>query len=934
MTSGRSRCFFWIFLLFSVLIYSDFHPEIKWKEISGEKFTVIFPEGYREYADYSLHAARELYPVIQAFWKSDVGGKIRILLYDSTDCFDEESTFFPYNQIRISMYPPEPHSIFGNYTDHIKDVIRHGLNRIFVYNQGSRALRFFRKYFGTNSVFFPTIFIPGWTLAGVSAFEEINTEDETRFHSPEFSLILNRLAAGKGFPDIGSLKSRLSIWPGQFSNIIFGAGLIKFISGTIPGDKIREFVRHYSANPIPVGFKGIFNPRFLTMAERFKIVFGKKIGDVWREMEREQEKTPGPAEKMFMLTNSGFIKKYPIYIPDIGTVYYSKNFRRFPGLFILEKGRKGERKLIRREAVKGISYSGEEGVIYFSAVEIFRKYYRYADLFRYDLKKKTVRRLTRGKRLTYPVRSGDRIYCIQREKDGSRIVWVRPDGSDIHRISEKYMYITGLTISPDSRYLAASVKTGEGNWKIGVFDRRGGLNGFLEYGGERAFSPEWKNRSELMFITSLEKRFGLASYNMDLGQLVLYKSDPFPNFKYFGVVDEKTIVAPVLTGKGYDISMIDLEDFKPEVRPYSFSPVYPERRASIRPAGITEGEYHPFRDLVPKYFTLMFREGGNEVQAGITASGFDLLHRNHFKLRLLSGLRSGKVNAHFDYSYNGFPFTLNLRYSKYTDMNRDEVKGGFFKVADKLVLSALIPLSVTREGAVHLYTDIHFERDTDDYVGDFENSVTDFNGLRAGLQIHATREYYNSISQNDGFNFNAMLSREFELLGSNGDLTLFSLEYSQFIPVGGINTFALRAAFGTSRGDGQREFLMGGVSSGEEKNLSGEKLFGILRGYPSGFFRGDTGFSLNMEYRFLITKIERSFLIFKSVESLYATLFTDMGSVWQAEGRAGSLIMSAGVELNLILYLGSYKYILSSGLGYGFSQDRDPVVYFRLGASF
>ncbi len=932
MVFRRGRYFLIILIILSGIMFPDFHPEIKWKEISGEKFTIIFPEGYREYADYSLKTVRELLPVIKDFWKSDVKGRIRILLHDSTDCFDEESTFFPYNQIRISMYPPEPHSIFGNYTDHIKDVIRHGLNRIFVYNQGSKVLRFFRRYFGANSIFFPTIFIPGWTLAGVSAYEEINTEDETRFHSPEFNLILNTMAAGRGLPALSSLKSRKSSWPGYFSNIIFGAGLIKFLSDNVEGEKIREFVRHYSANPIPVEFKGLFNPQFLSMSERFRIVFGKNIEEVWEELEKKgrSKVVNFPGEKP--LTDSGFIKKHPIYIPGSGIIYFAKDFKSFPGFFILKNGsRKGVR-FLRRRSVKGISYSEASGKLYFSSVDSYRKYYNYADLFSYDLKKKEVKRLTRGARLTYPVRSGNRIYCIKREKDGSRLAYIRTGETEVRNISDKFMFITGMSISPDSRYIAASVKTEGGTWKIGVFNMDGGLNGFVEYGGKRAFSPVWKSRNELMFVTSLEKRFGLACFNMNLGELEIYKDERIPTFKYFDIIDENTLVAPVLTENGYDISKIDLSRFEPEIRSYSFSKVEKIYRLG-RYEGEEAGKYHPFKDLYPKYFTLAFREGGNELQSGISASGFDLLNRNMFKFRIYSGLRSGKVNLYLDYSYNGFPFKLNFRYSKYTDMNRSEEKGGFFNVANKFIVSSRFPLSISSGGEVYFYTDIHFEKETDDYIGDFENSVTDFNGFRAGIKINSTEDFFNSISENDGINFNAVWSKEFKFLGSIADMTSFTLEYSQFIPVFKINSIALRVAFGMSKGLGRRRFFMGGISSGGEQSYSGEKLFGILRGFPSGFFHGDTGFSLNLEYRFLLKKIERAFLIFKSVESIYGTFFADLGSVWYS-GAKPEPAFSAGAELNLILYLGTYKYILSSGLGYGISPVKSPVFYFRLGTSF
>ena len=160
-------------------------------------------------------------------------GKIRILLHDSSDIPDENATFFPYNQIRISLYPPEPNSLFGNYTDHIREVLRHGLNRIFVFNQGSKTLRFFRKYVGINSIFFPTIFIPEWALTGMSAYEEISSNSDSRFHSPEFDLIIKKIAGEGKLPPLGSLKSQLSDWPGPYSPYIFGSGLVKFLSSEV-----------------------------------------------------------------------------------------------------------------------------------------------------------------------------------------------------------------------------------------------------------------------------------------------------------------------------------------------------------------------------------------------------------------------------------------------------------------------------------------------------------------------------------------------------------------------------------------------------------------------------------------------------------------------------------------------------------------------------
>jgi len=926
-----------VLLLFILFIAGEFlcakyHPGINWKEISRGRFTVIYPAGFNAEADYALQSAEELYLIIKDFWESNINGRVRILLHDSSDYFSEESTFFPYNRICISMYPPDPHSLFGNYTDHIRDVIRHGLNRIFVYNQGSSFLRFFRKYFGSNSVFFPTIFIPGWTLAGVSAYEEINSDSDTRFHSPEFDLILNKIAAEKKFPPPGSLKSRSSNWPGPFSQNVFGAGLIKFLSETEKKDKIREFVRHYTSHPFPVGFKGLFKPRFFSMSERYRMVFGKDMSESWKELENKLVKMDAGSVKQKKLTNSGFVKKFPVRIADGSVVFFRDNFKSYPGIYILRKSAVKPELLIRKKVVSGISYFKKGDILYFSAVETYRKYFNFADIYSYDMKKKKLSRITKGGRLTYPIRSGQRIYCIKRETTGSYISYFSIDDHKVKKISDKFMFLSGLSISPGSGYMAASVKTGIGNWKIGVFNMDGVMKGLVEYGGERAFSPIWKNDKELMFVTSLDKKFGLASFNINLGEMRLYDSVSLPSFKYFDTAPGNRIIVPALTGDGYDLVMVDLSKISPETGTYAFEAMGVEKDKKIRSHPV-EKKYTEFRDFTPKYFTLSFREGGNELQAGILASGFDTLNENYFKIIHMTGLLSGRSNIYLNYVYKGLPGEFGLKFSKFSDMNRSDDRGEFFHVSQDLIAYYRFPLSLTLNGDLSVYTDIHFEKREDEFRDQFESNKTVHNGIRAGLTIKSTELYYNSISENDGFNFNAVYSRDLKFFGSPAGSNLLTIEYSQFIPVSGVNTMAMRFAFAHSWGDSMRAFYMGGFSAEEELSYSGDKLFGLVRGFPSGYFSGNRGFSLNLEYRMLLKRVERSFLIFKSVESIYASLFFDSGQLW-SEKMDFDPIISAGGELNIVLYLGSIRYVVAGGIGYAITPEKKPAFYFRLGSSF
>ncbi len=924
---------FIIFVFFTGSLIPKFHPEINWKEISSGKFTVIYPVEYRDVANYAIITARELYSEIKTFWGSDVRGNIRILLHDSTDISDEDSTFFPYNQIKMSIYPSEPYLLFGDYTDHIRDVLRHGLNRIFVYNQGSRVLRFFRKYFGINPVFFPTLYIPGWTLAGVSAFEEINSNEDTRFRNPEFDLILKKIAFNGGLPALGSLKSNLSQWPGPLSPNIFGTGLVKFISNDVRKDKIREFVKHYTSHPFPMEFDGFFKPKFITLSNRFKTVFGKSIEEIWEKLENKIRNNGEKLSYSKMVTKSGFIKRFPVFLSGDDIMFFSENYRTYPGVYKLSKSGGKPSLLFRKKVVKSLSNFKEGRIVYFSAVDTYKRFYYFSDIYSYDLEDKKVRRLTRGARITDPVRVGERIYCLKRENAVSYLAVVDPSGGNERIISKKFNFLSGLSISPNGKHIAVAVKLKNQKWKIGIFNDEGSLVRLIGNKGKRSFSPKWKNNEELMFISSDGDDFSINSYDRESESFLIYRDEKISGVKYFDILNSDELLVSTLTPDGYDLAIIDISKVTSEVFQYG---IVENKKVEVKidsKESLGERGYNALRELSPKYFTLTFRDGGNEIQSGIVASGFDSLLKHYFKVKYLVGNLSGTSNYYFEYVFNGFPFEFNFKYTDFTDSNRSDERGDFFSNARKLTLALNIPVAVSLKGTFSLYTDIHFEKMVDDYENDYIDEYTKYNGVRIGFNFNSTEVYYNSISENDGINLMAVYSKETEWLGSPYSSSVFTLKYSQFIRIYGLNLLALRFSFAESFGEGKREFYMGGVSGGDETGYSGEKIFGLLRGFSSGSFRGTGGFSLNLEYRMLLFKIERAFSIFRSIESLYATFFLDAGQVWEKNPEFDPAC-SYGGELNLIFYLGKYKYILTGGIGIGIRPEKTSSLYFRLGTSF
>ena len=170
-------------------------------------------------------------------------------------------------------------------------------------------------------------------------------------------------------------------------------------------------------------------------------------------------------------------------------------------------------------------------------------------------------------------------------------------------------------------------------------------------------------------------------------------------------------------------------------------------------------------------------------------------------------------------------------------------------------------------------------------------------------------------------------------MGSDYRINSAALQYKHYISLFRPNVLALHVGLMDSWGEARRLFYMGGAESKEGFHVAGNKLFDLMRGYPSGYFRGTGGYLFNLEYRIALLKIENVFLMYTSIERLYLSLFADIGNVWMKKWTIDPSY-SLGMELSLVVRLGDLKLNLSSGIAVGQHPYHSPIIYLRLGESF
>ncbi len=941
---GRRRqekvFFIVLLLLLAIVLPGKYHPEIKWREIKDSKFHVVFPVGYEEEAGYTLAAAQRFYKKLQDLWGMEVRGKIKILLTDVYDESNGSATFFPFNQIQVYLFNPLPDSTLGSCRQWIDLVLSHEMTHIFNLNAGSGFSNFMRKVFGSNPFFYPMIYAPVWVQEGVPVYVESQLDAGGRLNVPDYSIMLDRVASAGAIPRPSHLYGEPTEWPGPTAKYFYGAAFMQFLAKKYGEEKMTAFIKHYGRHPIPLLFDGGTRAFPLTVSQHFNHVYKKRLPTLWNEfIESIPVAQDTSSNKLHVLTSSGFDKKYPVYGGKDKIFYVNRNYKEYPGIYRLDLKSGETRRWIKRAGINGLSFDSAGGTLYFSAADFFKTYYWFSDIYRLDIKTRRVKRLTRGRRLFHPVTAGDHLYCIKRGRSCSRLARLDLESGREKVISPAFSAMAYPAVSPDGSRIAVSIKRNNENWQIGIFDTEGKLIRLVSPvspGEAKCYYPVWKNSSELYFITEYKGNYRPAYIDLETGTAAVYHDPQLPAVRYFTLLPNfREAVVSFFDANGFNLARVNLPDLELERISPEENRDHGEQAGrfsnTVKPAAV--GKYRFLRDLLPGYFTPGFRSAGNEYQPGVFLSGADLLSKHYFELDGYYGPKTRTFNWRFSYTYDGLYPTLTFRYRDYTSLHRTANQVEYTNREREIEFIGMYPLAYKNRYQFWWYSNIYFEKTLNEVLDTGETNSLNLNGIKVGIFFNSARTYYDSLSPADGFRVALTYSRDLEFLGSDYEINTAVLEYKHYLTLFRPNVLGLRFTVMDSWGKAKRVFYMGGNTSYTGYGTAGDNLFELMRGYPAGYFSGTGGYLLNLEYRLSLFKIERAFLISRSLERVYLNVFADIGNLWQEEKKIDPGF-SLGMELNLSLLFGEFRFILSGGAAVGQHPYHEPIFYFRIGNSF
>lgn len=912
-------------LLVQFSIIPKYHPGLKWREIKQDNFIVIFPKGYESEAVFTMEEAIKIYRELLEFWKSPVVDPIRIVLADVSDVSNGSASHFPFNLITIQLFDPPPDSVLGNCREWIRLVLSHEMTHIINFNAGSKTIRSLRSILGHHPLLYPIALSPLWMIEGMAIYGESKITENGRLNTPDYSIILEKTVQEDTLPTRREIFGEPTFWPGPESKYLFGSKFIQYLVEKYGENKIQLLPIFYSKYLVT-----------LSSSHRFKQFFQQDLSALWNEFEEHVRlKKEWPQENITRITDNGMSKQFPIFIGGDRAIYVFRDYKKYPGIWEINLKTYEQKQLLERANITGITYSAENQTLYFSALDYYKSYFKYSDIFAFNLGSNKVKRLSTGDRLSYPVKipGDEKIICVKRKKDKSFLCLYDLKSNQFQIISRAFEGIAFPVISPDKRYIAVSLKRKNRKWGIALFDLKGNLHEILIENDKKNYYPQWKNNYQIYFITEYQGKYCLGKTDLNTNQPMVFDDRRMPPLRYFSLLpDPDQILFIFYDTSGYNMGLSAVDDLIE--KPLSLSDEKKPACSDIHQTSsqIPDHRYNAWRDLLPKYLSFSFRYAGNEIQPGLVFFGNDAVNQHLFSIQGFYGGVSRTSNFKLNYTYDGFYPTLMLNINNLTDLNQNENRERYLYTSKLFEFIGLTPIFYSETSQSYVYADIHFENIIETYdLADAQYHLK-LNGFKVGFLHNSAKRYYDSFSQADGISFSLSYSRELKLLGSDFDLNTLAFEYKHYLTLFRPNALAIRLGISGSWGNGEKILYMGGALSKNEFHIAGRNLFNMMRGYPSGYFPGTGGVIINLEYRFSLAKMERTVFISQRVERLFLSLFMDIGNMWQEEIKIDPAY-SIGTELSVILYFGK-KVTVSGGIAIGRHPYSEPVFYLRIGESF
>ncbi len=658
-------------------------PDEAWRRVETEHFRITFPEHLEALGRRAGDLAEQAYRELTAQFREGPSGRIDVVLTDHVDVSNGFAAIRPSNRIFLFARPPADHPALAYFDDWLELVITHELAHVFHLDYGGTLGRIFRTLFGRapTPLSFPGAVVPGWVVEGLATWYESALTGAGRVHGTFHEMVLRTAALEGRFESIGQAGGNSPQWPGGVRRYAYGSLFFDYLLDKHGRDGMAAFVEAVvrPAAQLPL-------PRLNAAGRR---AFGASLSsewnawtnEMWARASRLDEELAafGPVSAPEALTRNARYGLHPTASPDgSALIYVRSDGRSYPRLVVMapDGGDPSTVTRINNRTPFDVLPAGE---IVFAQRDYTDRYRVFSDLHVATLDG-TVRRVTRGARLTAPSAGPDGTWAVAVAEGGGTNGLARVDLLDgsIRTLAapEAGTYWAYPAVSPDGRWIAASRWT-DRRHDVVILDADGGVAHAVTRDRALDLAPQWNadgrylvwssDRSGILNILGAEVDPGTGAAGPPVMLTNVRTGAAFPSIDPAG---------EWLYFSGYHVDGWEVERvrFAPDAARPAPAPAgrFDAAGAShVAPADAGPArDYSPFSTLYPRYWLPVIREplatakttiGGVEIPRteisgyaiGGRTSGFDLVGRHAYEVGAQVFTSGGRGQGDVSYEYRG-----------------------------------------------------------------------------------------------------------------------------------------------------------------------------------------------------------------------------------------------------------------------------------------
>jgi len=914
-------------------------PDLDWRRLDSENFTLILAPGLEDLAQHTLERAETRRAQLEAYLGAAPEGRIEILLTDRVDLTNGFATPFPTNRITLYTRPPADHLTLSVFDDWIDLVLTHELVHIFHLDQTGGLGRLFRGLFGRVPApwpIFPQIGTPAWLIEGLATFLESELTGAGRLNGSYFEMVLRTAILESRPPTLDEVTGIGATWPGGQRPYIYGALFLQYLSERYGPDQLRELIRTISNSKVP--------PQ-LAFDRTARAITGKtfsRLYDEWRAELTEYHLTVLDSIRAEGITETrrvgpgGQQTLYPRTTRDGRLTYASADGKNQPASLILdpEEGRVMRR--ITRNGLAPLSHLPTGGFVT-TQLEFEGPYQLYSDLYLIE-DDGASRRLTTGARLTEPDPSPAHplIITTQSVQGTNRLAVYDLETGTIAPLTEPdpHLHWAFPRWDPTGSQIAAGRWNG-GAYEIVVLDTLGNELTTLPTEGSITPAPVW----------SLDRRYlFFASDRNGIPNIYAYEFEPIDNSRagndegprlhqvtnlLTGALfpeptpDQESLYIAVYHHDGFYIESLPLDPSTWREPGPPLEQITRVAEWTTRDTSATRGttelgaapqpteSYTPLRAARPYYWVPhLEHQPVAGIGIGATIQASDPIGRHEYALTTTYRPRHQLLSGAIDYAYSGLGNpTLRIRAERGWSISRfDEATGTeLLHQRDEIgLLTTFMRRRYYSAATLTLGVDASAE---EWYLDDRASYGTGARRVRpiqpyttAGPLIHTTysnlRREPLSIGYEDGISLAITARQRWDLTsrGIGDDRPGYIGGYHELrpgirihkgldLPGHAKHIIALEMRGVWRGGRGATTTTIGGerrrmIDIGTVEGLSPNPF--PVRGYERGFRAGTKAWSASLEYHFPIRLIERGIGGVGAIyfDKVYGTLFLDAANAF------------------------------------------------------